>query len=68
MRIREFCEKYNVPEQTVYEASFTIDGDRLDFDPVEMAKEVRKLVNKRLKVHRAHVERSERILKNLEGV
>lgn len=67
MKVREFSKKYEVPQELVYEASFML-GDRFDFEPSDMAVAVRKLVEKRLKIHRMHVERSERILKNLEGV
>ena len=67
MKVREFSKKYSVPQELVYEASFML-GDRFDFDPSEMAAEVRRLVNKRVETHRRRVERSEQILKNIEGV
>ena len=67
MKVREFSKKYSVPQELVYEASFML-GDRFDFEPSEMAAEVRRLVNKRIKTHRRRVERSEQILKNIEGV
>lgn len=68
MKVREFSDKYEVPKELVYEASFRLDRDRLNFEPSEIAEEVRRLVLERLKIHKARVERSERILKNLEGV
>ena len=67
MKVREFSKKYEIPQELVYEASFQL-GDRHDFEPAEMAVEIRKLVDKRMKIHLARVERSKRILKNLEGV
>lgn len=67
MKVREFSRKYGVPQELVYEASFML-GERFDFDPADIAVEIRKLVEKRMQVHQKHVERSERILKNLEGV
>lgn len=67
MKVREFSKKYEVPQELVYEASFQL-GDRHDFEPSEMAVEIRKLVKNRLKVHNARVQRAERILKNLEDV
>lgn len=68
MKIREFSDKYDIPKEIVYEASFRLDGNQFDFEPSEIAVEVRKIVSSRLKTHRARVERSERILRNLEGV
>lgn len=67
MKVKEFSDKYGVPKELVYTASFWL-PDRFDFEPSEMAAEVRKIVEKRLKVHVDHMNKSERILKNLEGV
>ena len=67
MKVKEFSVKYGVPKELVYEASFML-GERFDFEPKDIAAEIRKIVEKRIKVHRKHVERSERILRNLEGV
>lgn len=67
MRVKEFSVKYDVPKELVYEASFML-GERFDFDPKDMAAEIRKIMERRIKVHQKHVERSERILRNIEGV
>ena len=67
MKVKEFSVKYGVPKELVYEASFML-GERFDFEPKDIAAEIRKIVERRIKVHRKHVERSERILRNLEGV
>lgn len=67
MKVKEFSVKYGVPKELVYEASFML-GERFDFEPKDIAAEIRKIVERRIKVHRKHVERSERILQNLEGV
>lgn len=67
MKVKEFSRKYGIPQELVYEASFRL-GERFDFEPSEIAVEIRKLVQKRLEVHKMRVARSEMILKNLEGV
>lgn len=67
MKVKEFSVKYGIPKELVYEASFML-GERFDFEPKDIAAEIRKIVERRIKVHQKHVERSERILRNLEGV
>lgn len=67
MKAKEFSRTYNIPHGIVYEATFAF-GGTYDFDPAELAAEVRRLAMKRAKYHRDRLEKCKNVMKNLEGV
>ena len=73
MTLKEFSNKYQVPYATVYEASYKVhpltkDQKDREWPEKELLTETHRLVCKRIKFHRAAMDKNITIKERLEGV
>lgn len=67
MKVREFSIKYDVPQMLVYEASYRC-GDHTDFEPHEIAEQLRLIVTERMATHQSRVDRCMKVLENIKNL